>query len=119
MDWIKAPFAAIWRLMQQIYGALRGAIGWVVSLVVAIIAFVKEVAETIVWGFTIIIDAIAGIVQPNWDISTSVFTSEMLAFINTIFPLVEAWAMCVTLGAIWVTVIIIRWIKSFVPTVSG
>lgn len=58
-------------------------------------------------------------------IDTSMFSNASFAsvagigYCNAVFPLSEAIAIWTALGACFVTILILRWVKSFIPTVAN
>jgi hypothetical protein len=74
--------------------------------------------EGLVWAVSTISDGIqeitvSGILKP--DSSILVYG----AFMNRFLPLTESFAMIAVLASLWSVVIAVRWIKSFIPTLSN
>jgi hypothetical protein len=83
------------------------------------VAYIYELGETVlVGGLNFLSDRVSAI-------DTSAFANASFAAVvgigygNAVFPLTEMVSIWTALGTACLTVVIIRWVKSFIPTVSN
>jgi len=104
---VRASIAAIWYIAKPY---------WKISIVVWGLGTLF--LQVLVWSWAQIaaqLDALASAKMP----SVSGDLLHYYAFVDRFLPLTEAISGWATVGVIWLAVTIIRWIKSFVPTLSN
>jgi Na+/phosphate symporter len=113
-------------LLSRVMGALFTKIvewqiriaGWVMTIAMVVIAAVKFgvdlVIEITYWAF----NEISAITAPDWDFNISDYQSS-LALANHFFPLAEAWAMLVVTVPFMLFIVILRFVKSWIPTIAN
>lgn len=85
---------------------------------IKVVSVVWVLLEGVFWAMQVVGDsmaqiALSGILRPESALLT------YGAFINRFVPLVESFALIVLLAALWTSVIVVRWIKSFIPFFSN
>ena len=107
---------SIWYLNKT-----AGMLRWIAPIAgsgLSFILFVTNVFTILVWGA---LDAIAEALN-TLDLSAfgnAQFTIiQGIGFVNAIFPLGEILIVMTAYYTAWITVISVRWIKSFVPTIA-
>lgn len=94
-------------------------LGPVAGALISFVLFVTNVFTILVWGA---LDAIATALGT---LDTSAFGGAQfsiitgIGYINAIFPLGEILIVLTAYYTAWITVISVRWIKSFVPTIAN
>lgn len=81
------------------------------------------------WGYNIVEMLIVGSLNAIYNQIISLDLSAMasadfagwvyIGYVNAIFPLSECVALLGAFYTAWLTVILIRWVKSFIPTMSN
>ncbi len=91
--------------LSAIFASVVGFITWITGLVIGAMDKVTS------W----VVD-LANATWPEIDFSA---VSDVGAIVNTLFPLNESIAIFGSLYLFWAIVLLIRWVKSFVPTVAN
>ena len=98
------------------------AMRWIAPIaggVLSFTLFVTNVFTILVWGA---LDAIASALSAL-DVSgfgnASFAIIQGIGYINAIFPLGEVLIVMTAYYTAWLTVITVRWVKSFVPTIAN
>jgi hypothetical protein len=92
------------------------------TLIAALVAFFLWITDVITNTIVAVLEQIAALII-SLDVSSfqdvSLASIEYIGYINAFFPVSEFVVLVTLYTVAWVTVILIRWIKSFVPTVAN
>ncbi|NWK54251.1 hypothetical protein HW115_01405 [Verrucomicrobiaceae bacterium N1E253] len=91
--------------ITAIFAAITGFITWITDLVVS------GMDQITIW--------IQQLTEANWPSLDVSGLSEVGGIANTIFPITETITIFGSLYALWGIVLLIRWVKSFVPTIAN
>ena len=94
-------FSAAWAMFC-------GFLAWILGVIDALVTVVMDQLTALFNSFST-----SGLGNVNFA------TVENIGLVNALFPLSEFITMCGIYVTAWVTVIIIRWVKSFVPTMAN
>ena len=89
------------------------------SLVTAITGFIAWLTDIVIAAMDKITLWIGQIVNMQWSTVDMSSIGTALGVCNTVFPLVETIAIWTGLYTLWAIVLILRWIKLFIPTMAG
>ena len=103
-------FEWVWKMRTTIVVAM-GFLLWIT----------KIIQTLIVAGFRSIFEMINGIdfnavqqLEPP-----QVASLELIGFVNALFPLAECMALLSIYYTLWIAIITLRWVKSFIPTIAN
>lgn len=108
------------RLAWSFLDGLSRLFGGYLLLWFKVMGAVVVLFEGIRWSIYTVGEAIAniGIALPSM-VGPNSTLLHYGTFINRFLPLTESFALFVLLAGLWVSVIIVRWVKSFIPTISN
>lgn len=110
----------IWPIIffSKIVNALAKNSKWV-ALITAFLIWVNDLIDkTVTFVMSQLLDLIASIDVSSLQ-NVSLSGLEYIGYANAIFPISEAVTLSTTYVTAWLIVIIIRWVKSFVPTLAN
>jgi hypothetical protein len=94
-----------------------------------IIPFVATFLGFMAWCYNIVEILIVGSLNAIYNAIASLDISALggadfaawtyIGFVNAIFPLSEALAMLGAFYIAWISIIVLRWVKSFIPTMAN
>jgi hypothetical protein len=102
--------------------AMGKALRWIAPLAGALVSFtlfVTNVFTILVWGALDAIATALGTLDLSGFGHASFAIIQGIGYINAIFPLGEVLIVLTAYYTAWGTVISVRWIKSFVPTIAN
>ncbi len=112
--WFSWPVTFFGRVLQLLSDNARG-VGLVVGALSLITGFLpKIIADGLAW-------AVTKLVSLAWDElgNVNLAAIDYVAYANAILPISEFVYLMGVYTVAWLTVIAIRWVKSFFPTVSN
>ncbi len=113
---IGTVWAAFKRLIHAMWHFAMQGWTWLVGLVVILVTAVSSLVNSVLGLFQLLIEKLAAITAPQSTITQSV--GDWLTIANTIAPVQEAFGSAVLLSTLWAAMLVYRFIKSWVPTVS-
>jgi hypothetical protein len=92
--------------------------GWTffVALILVVVTAVTTLITSVLDLLTTLLSKLAAITVPNSNVSQSV--GDWLSVANTFAPVQEGFGLLIVVSTLWVAMLIYRFIKSWIPTVS-
>lgn len=91
-----------------------GILSALALLIIAAAEKVTGLLQDLLVSLTSLIESNLGVSDPNFGL-----ISEYVGLVNHLFPLSEAVAMLTTYFSLYVLLLTVRWIKSFIPTLAN
>ena len=109
LSWFAGIFRLAWEVKERVvFTALVGMVlfDWFFGLVKKGFDFIKQsISES------------AAIISTFGNVSLSSIPG--IGYVNAVIPLSEMVALLVTFYSLWLLIILIRWVKSFIPTIAN
>lgn len=107
-----------WDIVSWVWDRYKGWHILTFKMLTAFLSFIFLVISSVWWALQTMAEMLASI-DPSQINAGSTTMLQYGVFINRFVPLTEALAGAILLFHLWISVILFRWVKSFVPTVSN